>query len=504
MTPNLKNIPGTHRIFRILHRILIVVGGLVSLVILFCLEENIRGKHVWIKYKHQLEAKGEKLDFKDFIPPPIPDENNFAMTPLLAGIYVHNSNSRGGQASGYDSNAVARAIFIPHDRLVAGSVFSPSGKTTDLIAAAIALSGKTNTGLTMTRREAAEEVLRQLQPYQPQFDELVNASHRKFGRFDINYTCENPWATPLPHLAAFNGLTMIFQMRASAELAVNQTDNALRDVKMVFYLAGVANEPFLTSHLVRLTIFNNGLGAVWEGLAAHQWPDAHLLELQHQLRRFDFLVSYGDAIREERAMDVAGIEFLRTTVSLDVDTGKPERGAHLFPDGWYYLNALNGARIMQDMLLPGIDAKAHRVWRDKIPTDAVYHKEVLRGVFVYRLLTGMLLPGLNHVALKFAVAQSRLDQAIIACGLERYRLKNGQYPDALEALKPQFIDSIPHDIINGQPLIYRRKDNGNFLLYSVGWNEKDDGGKMAVIGPQKSQHVDIEQGDWVWPEYPAN
>ena len=53
----------------------------------------------------------------------------------------------------------------------------------------------------------------------------------------------------------------------------------------------------------------------------------------------------------------------------------------------------------------------------------------------------------------------------------------------------QFIAKLPHDIIGGQPLKYRRTADGQFVLYSIGWNEKDDGGV-----PGKTD----TEGDWVW------
>jgi hypothetical protein len=58
---------------------------------------------------------------------------------------------------------------------------------------------------------------------------------------------------------------------------------------------------------------------------------------------------------------------------------------------------------------------------------------------------------------------------------------------------------VPHDVINGQPLHYRRTEAGQFILYSVGWNEQDDGGQTLF---NKSGQVDREKGDWVW-RYPA-
>jgi hypothetical protein len=56
------------------------------------------------------------------------------------------------------------------------------------------------------------------------------------------------------------------------------------------------------------------------------------------------------------------------------------------------------------------------------------------------------------------------------------------YPEILDALVPQYLDKIPLDLIGGQPLHYRRADDGKFLLYSVGWNETDDGGKPDPDG----------------------
>jgi len=71
----------------------------------------------------------------------------------------------------------------------------------------------------------------------------------------------------------------------------------------------------------------------------------------------------------------------------------------------------------------------------------------------------------------------------VACALERYRLANGEYPETLDALQPRFIETLPHDVIGGQPLKYHPTDNGQFALYSVGWNGTDDGGAVFRRNP---------------------
>jgi hypothetical protein len=91
--------------------------------------------------------------------------------------------------------------------------------------------------------------------------------------------------------------------------------------------------------------------------------------------------------------------------------------------------------------------------------------------------------------------QCAADEALIACALERYRLAHENYPNSLDALVPQYLDKLPTDIITGQPLKYRLKSDGQFVLYSVGWNQKDDGG---VPSPKKDGWPDAKLGDWVW------
>ena len=111
----------------------------------------------------------------------------------------------------------------------------------------------------------------------------------------------------------------------------------------------------------------------------------------------------------------------------------------------------------------------------------------------------LIIPELTESLMFFARNQTWIDQAQIACALERYRLAHGEYPTNLATLAPRYLTKIPNDIINGKPMIYVRKDDQHFLLYSVGWDETDDGGTIAHDTKGKE---DREHGDWVW-HYPA-
>jgi hypothetical protein len=65
---------------------------------------------------------------------------------------------------------------------------------------------------------------------------------------------------------------------------------------------------------------------------------------------------------------------------------------------------------------------------------------------------------------------------LAAIALRRFQLRHGQLPPSLEALVPEFLPAVPYDCMVGQPLRYRLKADGGYVLYSVGEDGKDDGG----------------------------
>jgi hypothetical protein len=104
-----------------------------------------------------------------------------------------------------------------------------------------------------------------------------------------------------------------------------------------------------------------------------------------------------------------------------------------------------------------------------------------------------------RVAAKCARLQVNFDHARIAVALERHWLRHRAYPERLDALVPEFLDRIPHDLFDGQPMRYRREGEG-FVLWSVGFDGKDDNAAPLQFGP-KGGSVGEETGDLVW-RYP--
>lgn len=79
---------------------------------------------------------------------------------------------------------------------------------------------------------------------------------------------------------------------------------------------------------------------------------------------------------------------------------------------------------------------------------------------------------------KLARAELRLCQLKLA--IERFRNRNGELPDTLDMLAPDFISELPTDPISGQAfrLVVNRPDTG-YTLYSVGFDGIDNAGSFV-------------------------
>ena len=496
-------------------RLLLGLACLAGLIVLFYAEEDIRGRLAWRQFKAQWEAKGEKLDFEAVIPPPVPDDRNFAMTPVVSTTYGQMLDRNGHQISPQNTNVVNR-LQMPSDSGDGGPT-NGIGSWQKAISSNLEpwqryyrqLSLHTNLFAVPPQPQTpAADVLLALSKYDSTIEELRGAAALPASRFPLNYDSEGTFAILLPHLAPLKGCAVVLRLRALAELEAGQGERALADVGLALRLTEkFRSEPFIISHLVRIAMLAITEQAVWEGLAKHRWTDAQLSELDQQLAAFDFIADYQSAMRGENACQVAAIDFVRRHPSQlwvfqgfdfdgDRSTRLPEPPVHLIPSGWFYQNQLRSSQFLLGQILPIADVGQQTI----SPTLAKQADEALRTMRVtpYSITCKMFLSGLAHSARKFALAQTTVNLARTACALERHRLAHGKYPETLDALAPQFIAKVPHDPISGQPLHYRPTDDGHFILYSVGWNEKDDGGVVALT---KGGSVDVDSGDWVW-RYP--
>ncbi len=103
-----------------------------------------------------------------------------------------------------------------------------------------------------------------------------------------------------------------------------------------------------------------------------------------------------------------------------------------------------------------------------------------------RILSRMTLPALSRAVSKEWRHVATMRCARVGCAVERFRLAHGTLPASLNELAPRFLDPIPSDPIDGQPLKYRPLERG-YVVYSVGEDGVDDGGVAHDANRPKGQ-----------------
>jgi hypothetical protein len=517
------------RSWRGIRCILILLAWAATVIALFYGEENWRGWHGWSTYRKNLEARGEQLDFRAFIPKPVPDEQNFAATPFVKS-WFEKRGQRDSEFWEDNYDQASRTVARPNTNRE-----KAERRLLDLVAweraFAASRTGKLNDREDVeeneldpgSRAKAGLAILAEFKPDEVVFAELRAASRRPLVLYPVKYEDKNPWAMLLPHLAQVKAVCLRLQLKACAELAAGQSENALEDAKLALYLADSARgEPFLISHLVRIACLQITTQPIWEGLAAHRWSEPQLEQLQTHLQQYSFLTDMKRPLDLERAAAVLtvdlirerGLGYLNDLSSMESPSPGPSSRVladllgRLVPRGWYYQEQLSYCRLFQIGVGGGLDAANQRVSPSQTEAAARELERALEGdagtsvgrdlsaILHHRIIARMMLPALTKVTRKSAVAQTVANQAALACALERCRLAQGEFPEKLEALAPRFTLKLPNDVLTGQPFKYRRTEDGQFVLYSIGWDEKDGGGVPGKV------LYDEQQGDWVW-RYPS-
>jgi hypothetical protein len=101
------------------------------------------------------------------------------------------------------------------------------------------------------------------------------------------------------------------------------------------------------------------------------------------------------------------------------------------------------------------------------------------------VMSGLWLPSHERMVRAFLRNQAWMRCSYVAVAVERFRRSHGRWPDSLAALVPEFLQELPADPYNGLPLKFRRLADG-VVIYSVGPDQKDDGGKLDRKNPTAS------------------
>jgi len=133
-------------------------------------------------------------------------------------------------------------------------------------------------------------------------------------------------------------------------------------------------------------------------------------------------------------------------------------------------------------------ALAHKPYRETVGQAHTVRDNIPR----YAILTMMYGPYYHRAAMARDRAGAYVAMMRTGLALAAYRTEFGRYPDTLDRLRKALEWEVPEDPFSGDDSVYRREGTG-YVLYSLGQDLDDDGGKRVGGNPK-----DALDGDIVW------
>lgn len=123
------------------------------------------------------------------------------------------------------------------------------------------------------------------------------------------------------------------------------------------------------------------------------------------------------------------------------------------------------------------------------------YRDHLHGLPWYAIVSKNVLPELEVTFMKVATLDALILTARTGLACRVFKSRTGNTPKT-SMLVPALMTGVPVDPFTGKPLVYRREGKG-FIVYSLGSNLRDDGGRSTW---EITQLVMDKDDDWTWKE----
>lgn len=319
-----------------------------------------------------------------------------------------------------------------------------------------------------------------LEQHRKSLNHLGELRQYSTGRFMIDHQ-ELPYSTLLPHLSPIRQAGKLLHLAAVLALVDDNLVAAQDAVILQFRLAGMLHdEPCLISRGVANNVINSGVNGAELVLAAGAPAPANIDALRAELDECLEGSTLRWALLGERAAFVGVCEQLaagkttwRDLQPLFGQTGSLAASALGIPAFLVRRNQIRGAEMYTWLIdaageFETLSKAASRLNAEasKLPSTQVIAKMFVRDCH-------------STVHSHFRTV-ARLQCARAALAAERFRLVAGRLPGGPDELVPKYLDEIPSDPFDGNPLRWSSTPEG-IVIYSIGSNLSDEGGEVAMI-----------------------
>jgi hypothetical protein len=447
-----------------------------------------------------LLAQGEKLEVGEALPPPVsPDQNGADMVQAAIRLLTNSEQN--------ESNLVpAMRLILPGKAIVCFE--QPDVRDVDY------------TNSWSNEMSVVEDA-------QPVTELLMKAAKYPVIDFHLNY--DDEMEMRLTNLYSLRQCDRRLVTGAVCSLRKNNAAAAATNICAILALVDEEkDERVALSQLVRMAMTSDAARASWELLQSTNLEDAELDLLQKNWERLEFIQAAENALLMERSENELTIKRMRSSApyfnhlatmgiggpSNIWDQGKLLGTRLIWHYWWSYPDELLTLKGDQAILEAFRRMQAGEPFypsytnmSTQLAASGIYDwgedYYFLMDLDMPHLFSDNV-PGSAQMVYRSTVTEATKEMVATAIALKRYQLKNGNYPMMLSELTPEFLSPVPIDPVDGQPLRYRLKADGTFLLYSIGFNGKDDGGNPALEKGAKLEDYyswpTPHSLDWVWPQ----
>ncbi len=483
---------------RLVKRIWLPVIAVLMIMAVYGLSGMIIG-HRYSYALRKLKAQGQPISITDLKPPHIPDEQNGAVLyekafRIIKDYYTVPSKGIGKAFNMPGMRNAPDEFHITNHNEQASMLDRVYYHERDIL-----LQKKNDAPVNWAAADKESKALAAIMPFveqalsRPGFDIKLNYSDDKKYSFDIQKMHWESSSRNLIRVLAFQ--TMVDAHYGRRDQACHTACLALRSSKMF------KNQPTLSSLATESACNQMANYSICSLVRNCPLTPSEAAELNRYLLASDHADEVIPAVKNERAVflsmylgqrpgnaygdfwfpdsDAAAPWWSASAVKLLNQIGMPL----LYEDEIAYINT--SSKMIAIMSAPG---KTMRVRRNELV-------RTVKDIPKYAWISSEWLP--FNVSLVDRVMKDRartaLTQVVIAA--QQYKQQHGAYPDTLAQLRSNSKLSIPLDPFTDKELVYQRTKEG-FLVYSVGQNEVDDGGKTATR-QSKDKYDDIVL-NWRW------
>jgi hypothetical protein len=304
-------------------------------------------------------------------------------------------------------------------------------------------------------------------------NQLRRAASMKQCRFVDYWDSTDLVGTLMPQLSSMRTAAELLAADARMRAIDGDLAGAIADLNALFAMAEhVTREPTILTALVAISIEARGVDTMEIVLARCSATASEPLSL-----KVDPLFSHGRMVRSAlRGEEALGL-------SAFASWGDSEY--HTIPDRYVpeVMIPLRRVFLMEDEIRgyntavrewQRLAAMPYHLARDQWKSLTTRLRKQRMGIPTTLALA---LPAVSAYPIKAAEGDARHRLALLAAAMTACRIKTGALPENLDKLSPKFIETIPTDPFDGKPLRMIRTKEGGAILYSIGPDLKDDGGK---------------------------